>query len=548
MSRLGNIHKFYEKHVIYVLILLILIQLFVVTIFGLYKESYHLDELFTFGLSNSYFITFISYEDVSMKWLGPDFYNDYFTVQTNESFAYDSVYYNQVNDVHPPFYYYIIHTVCSFFPNMFSKWFGIGVNIIFLAGTVVVLFLLARLINNKNSLALIICASYGFSAGAISNAVFIRMYMMLTFFTVLTTYLHGLLILKNKHIIAIIFLVMIVNILGFLTQYLFVVYAFFIVCGYVIYLVKNKKWGTMLIYTAAMLGCAIICIYLFPECIQHIFSGNRGIEAINNFSKIGDFFIRILIFVLLLLISTSSLQVLLTTILATVFICFKNSKISSNKSNRLFINVKNYFYSNLSNEKKFICIIVIISTLLAFLIISKIAPYYEYRYISFLLPNINIFSIILIYIIFLNLLENKNYVMKLLIIIICGFTIISYLKGDIKYLYSDRSNDFEIIMSEYYSYDAYCFATKTENMTMVIPIISHHDRSCYVESAEDMLTMLENNRENNPIVIYFPRWDQEGTQDTTVLSKIIENSEYTSYIQLIGKEESGLSTKIYLLK
>lgn len=36
----------------------------------------------------------------------------------------------QTYDVHPPFYYLLLHTVCSLFPGRFSKWSGIGLNIV----------------------------------------------------------------------------------------------------------------------------------------------------------------------------------------------------------------------------------------------------------------------------------------------------------------------------------------------------------------------------------------------------------------------------------
>ena len=91
----------------------------------------------------------------------------------------------------------------------------------FYLGTVVCLFYLSKLIFNDILLAVVICISYGFSAGAISNAIFIRMYMMLTFFIVLLTYLYGLLIIGRGNKFINICAIVIINIIGFLTQYLF---------------------------------------------------------------------------------------------------------------------------------------------------------------------------------------------------------------------------------------------------------------------------------------------------------------------------------------
>ena len=44
---------------------------------------------------------------------------------------YKYVYDLQSYDVHPPVYYFMLHTVCSVMPGVFSMWQGIGLNILF---------------------------------------------------------------------------------------------------------------------------------------------------------------------------------------------------------------------------------------------------------------------------------------------------------------------------------------------------------------------------------------------------------------------------------
>ena len=60
-----------------------------------------------------------------------DAFMDYFTVQRGHEFDYATVWKNQSEDVHPPLYYVFVHTISSFFPGSFSKWFGLAVNILF---------------------------------------------------------------------------------------------------------------------------------------------------------------------------------------------------------------------------------------------------------------------------------------------------------------------------------------------------------------------------------------------------------------------------------
>lgn len=45
----------------------------------------------------------------------------YVMVAENERFDYATVYYNQTQDVHPPLYYFFLHTVCSAVPRKLYK-------------------------------------------------------------------------------------------------------------------------------------------------------------------------------------------------------------------------------------------------------------------------------------------------------------------------------------------------------------------------------------------------------------------------------------------
>jgi hypothetical protein len=551
MNKLENINNFIKKHVIFVLILIILLQLITVIIFGTFKESYHVDELFTFGLSNSYFQPFIKYEDVSMKWLSHDFYNNYFTVQINQRFTYDSVYYNQVNDVHPPFYYYLIHTVCSFFPNIYSKWFGIGINMVFLAGTVVVLFYLSRLITDNNSLSLVICALYGFSAGAISNSIFIRMYMMLTFFIVLTTYLHGLLIVNKKNMITTMIFIMFVNISGFLTQYFFAIYAFFIAFGYVLFLNKIKARKEMLIYIVAMIGCVIISIIIFPECLNHILLGHIGNNVMGNFVIIEDFLRRFGIFIKLLCKSLIMLPISLSAIVITILYYIKNyKKVLNGKKFELYEMKAKYFSDKLAAYEKMVMFdILIYSTFVTFLVIVKIALFYEGRYIAFILPNISIITLFAVYIVMYNIFKNSNKIIfSLLTVIIFFITVASNFRGNVDYLYQNKANDLYNSVSNYQDYDAYCLATKRVDITIAMPLLSQHLKSCYVSNSKDILTKISEDSKTEPIIIYFPHWDEGIELDKEILDDIVDRSEYNTYEQISSKRENGLSTNIFILK
>ena len=153
------------------------------------KRDYHSDELFSYGLANSYYQPFISSNDHkgmelihNNEWLPGEIINDYLSVQKEHRFAYDSVYYNNSKDVHPPLYYMVLHTVCSFFPEVFTEWFGFGLNLILFLLNQVLLYLIVGRMTKSSALSLAVVALYGLNQGGIDTYIFIRMYAMCTFF------------------------------------------------------------------------------------------------------------------------------------------------------------------------------------------------------------------------------------------------------------------------------------------------------------------------------------------------------------------------------
>jgi hypothetical protein len=127
-------------------------------------------------------------------------------------------------------------------------------------------------------------------------------------------------------------------------------------------------------------------------------------------------------------------------------------------------------------------------------------------------------------------------------------TVISDFNGSVDYLYQHKANDLNNTISNYIGYEAYCVSTKRVNITIAMPLLSQHLKSCYVSNSEDILAMISENGKEEPLIVYFPHWDEEVETDTEILDVVVEMSEYNTYEQLVEKEESGLSTNIYLLK
>ena len=79
-----------------ILIALVMSQVIVMLWFGMHKKGFHVDEIFSYGLSNSYFKPFLQSEPEFGKRLYSSYeLQDYLVVNNDEKFEYASVIYNQ---------------------------------------------------------------------------------------------------------------------------------------------------------------------------------------------------------------------------------------------------------------------------------------------------------------------------------------------------------------------------------------------------------------------------------------------------------------------
>ena len=111
-----------------ILLLIIAFTTIISIITGTRKYAFHVDELWSYGLSNSYdrpqLCNYSTYQELKDDgynvWFSANDFKEYLTVQKGETFSYDKVVYNQKNDSHPPLFYAILHTISSLNTDSFS--------------------------------------------------------------------------------------------------------------------------------------------------------------------------------------------------------------------------------------------------------------------------------------------------------------------------------------------------------------------------------------------------------------------------------------------
>jgi hypothetical protein len=274
-----------------ILILLIALQLGnIIYCFTVKKKGLHSDEAFSYGLANSYYQPFITSADHTStealnknQWLSGEVFDDYLTVNEDERFAYGSVYYNNTKDVHPPFYYFVLHTVCSLFPGTFSWWYGFSINIVLFILTQLLLYKISRRVTGSTFLSLLVCFLYGFSQGCINTFIFIRMYSMITFFGVLSIYLH-LKLLDNEKYKRNLCLIACVTFIGSLTHYYFLVFEFLLSGCMCIYYLFKKQFKKMFIYGGTQLLAALLSFAFYPYIYQHMLTFGGDYSTNSNYA------------------------------------------------------------------------------------------------------------------------------------------------------------------------------------------------------------------------------------------------------------------------
>ena len=281
--------------------LLLCLQIIVLFYYGSRKAGYHEDELYSYYSSNKTAGLFVN----DREWTTGESFRNELVVLPGEQFRYGVVKQMQSWDVHPPFYYYLLHTVCSLTPGIFSKWQGISVNLV---GFVISFILLAyaayltavypismqpELSDSEKQpyrkrgyvLAGTVCAMWGFGAAVISGVMFIRMYQWLTVFVLLCLCLHLRALVRKKESWSFYLLLALTVFFGFLTQYYYIIFHFFLGAEFCLYLLKEKKWKSLVAYVetcAVAFGAALV---YYPSALSHIFRGYRGTEAVGEFAN-----------------------------------------------------------------------------------------------------------------------------------------------------------------------------------------------------------------------------------------------------------------------
>lgn len=437
-------------------ILILLLQIINIIYWGFQKEGYFGDELYSYQ-----FICQTDYpsinsnrpdQDYLNNWHSSEYYQDYFTISGEEAFDFAGVYNSIKSDVHPPLYYMFLLISCSLFKS-FTKWSIITLNLCFFICSSIILYEISRKMITEKFAQLLPCLFWGFSVGAVTTALFGRMYMLLATVTLLFIYIHIILIddivnqkdVTNKLYVGL----CITTILGTLTQYYFLIFAFFLCSCTWLLIFCLKKFKEIVKYTAVMIGGLVGSYGIWPTMYKQVFKGYRGDEAFANL-KSGFEINRLRTFIGWIskeLFAGKLKLVLIATLILSImgiFIHLFQVGYSNDGTGkiRLIISKRNIPKIEIEiSENVFAWLFVFFATVMNLIMIAKIAPYQSDRYI------LNIQAVIVMlfisFVIILCKWIGKNKVGIFVLLMMIFITILSYFVSGVGYLYKGVNEKLE---------------------------------------------------------------------------------------------------------
>ena len=259
--------------------MIILISCIRLVVIFSFRDGHHVDETFSYGFANSYYRTpdlagyFEEKEPFIGTWITGDFLNDYLTVDSDHRFSYDSVLYNKKDDLCPPLHAFLLHTICSFFPNSFSWFFSFALNLILFVPVLVLIYAISHDFTKSSFCGWLSMLFYAFSGCGTANFLYLRVYSLFTLMTLLTFWLLTRVLKSNKNsnIKRKVFnyaVLITVTFLGALSHFYFLVIAFFFTLFGAVYLLFAKRIKECILLCSSMLSAVVLFFLIYRPALN----------------------------------------------------------------------------------------------------------------------------------------------------------------------------------------------------------------------------------------------------------------------------------------
>lgn len=424
-------NKSNKKNITILLILICALQLIVSIFVGSKKNFLFFDEVFSYPAANN--VESIDYEFPQNQWMDSSWFDDYMGVDSEYRFDYAIPYNNQVTDVHPPLFYFFLHTASSFVPEKFSFMAGLSFNIVFFIVSTIVLYFLGKEVFGNPACGLVTGLLYAISYGGLNTMVYIRMYMLMTMMALLHIWVYLKYFEQEKVPVKGYVFLMLSMIGGVLSQYYFLFVAFALGVWYTLKFLIEKKYQMLLKYLGTVLASAAVSLLIWPSMINHLFGTVRGKEAQGNMLAFDGYFSDLKEMVRILnneMFTNLFFVILAGMVLLAILNYIKGYRISKDNLKKI-------------GEIFLVCIVYL-------LLVTKLAPYQIERYVMPLYPLVYLLVVGCCVQLMSNLISPK-FAAVLCILGFGGLSLIHIVLSGVPYTYAKNQNNIErfAIVNEY---------------------------------------------------------------------------------------------------
>lgn len=478
------------------------------------KADYNMDEIVTYTFANN---TGNKQWDWQQKIDNPkESLEDFFTVnEYNPPFNYVNTWRNSERDTHPPFYYLLVHTVSSVFPGRFNKWIPFSVNVFWGCLIVLAVYKLVKILMEKE-LAAVLCAFiFAVNPALIEMTTFLRMYVMGMFCCLLLTCL-AVKYWGNWNRSFYIFNTLIL-VFGCLTHYYFLVYAFFVYGMTALYHLLLKQWKNVgWLILSGMAGIGIVLL-VFPAILDHMFGGGDGPKNFENLFHWSDYAIRLRKYFGFL-----NQDVFHGIAVVLIIVAIAGFGMAYRKREYLFL----WRISAMA-----------VSVICYFLIVAKVSPYLQDRYLCIVYPMVVI-------LIFTGIVQFAEAVLKNrktgLGICLCGmiFTVIelsAYPQYKWDYTLKSFVTEIQPQLDQVKKYDCLAVSDASWKIWTYYQQLSQYATITYLKPNQE-LELDPEDYKGESLIVYLSSEDDE-----VFLDKLLDRfSQYTSYESIISPKDSSL--------
>lgn len=257
------------------------------------KQGLFQDESYTLFLTNGEFLYDLPVDGEVYRDGEP--YESWVVVPEFLGADFNKVIQNQINDVHPPLHYILLAGLYSLFPGSWNPAIGLSLNVAAMCIVTVFSFMTARSLGAPRWMALAVAAVWAVSPAMVNDAVYLRMYGLLTLWFAAAAALAARIASRRSCSIGEAIALFFVTACGGLTQYFFLPYAFVLYLCVGIGLIFHREIVSGIRFAIGAIAGALGVFVLFPAAFDHIFSGYRGVEALSRAAdgtSFVDFLIR----------------------------------------------------------------------------------------------------------------------------------------------------------------------------------------------------------------------------------------------------------------